>query len=54
MQVSRRPVGIRPQCALKAFKHWLAVLRHVKEVSGSVAATCRYYGISRQCYNLAG
>jgi transposase-like protein len=28
----------------------LAVLRHAEEVSGSVAATCRYYGISRQCY----
>ena len=27
----------------------LAVLRHVEEVSGDVAATCRYYGISRQC-----
>ncbi|MBT2271791.1 helix-turn-helix domain-containing protein [Rhodococcus enclensis] len=26
------------------------MLRHVEEVSGSVAATCRYYGISRQCY----
>jgi len=25
----------------------LAVLRHVEEVSGNVAATCRYYGISR-------
>ena len=24
----------------------LAVLRHVEEVSGNVAATCRYYGIS--------
>ena len=32
-------------------KHKLAVLRHVDEVSGSVAATCRYYGISRQAYN---
>lgn len=31
-------------------KHKLAVLRHVEEVSGSVAATCRYYGISRQRY----
>ena len=31
-------------------KHKLAVLRHVEEVSGNVAATCRYYGISRQCY----
>jgi transposase-like protein len=28
----------------------LAVLRHVEEISGNVAATCRYYGISRQCY----
>jgi transposase len=26
------------------------VLRSVEEVSGNVAATCRYYGISRQCY----
>ncbi|WP_274564969.1 helix-turn-helix domain-containing protein [Streptomyces spiramyceticus] len=31
-------------------RHRLAVLRHVEEVSGSVAAACRYYGISRQCY----
>lgn len=31
-------------------RHRLAVLRHVEEASGSVAATCRYYGISRQCY----
>jgi len=28
-------------------KHKLAVLRHAEEVSGSVAATCRYYGITR-------
>lgn len=28
----------------------LAVLRHAEEVSGNVAMTCRYYGISRQCY----
>jgi len=25
----------------------LAVLRHVEEVSGNVAMTCRYFGISR-------
>jgi transposase InsO family protein len=31
-------------------KHKLAVLNHVEEVSGCVAATCRYYGISRNCY----
>lgn len=28
----------------------LAVSRHVEEVSGNVAMTCRYYGISRQTY----
>jgi hypothetical protein len=26
-------------------KHRLAVLRHVEEISGNVAATCRYYGL---------
>ncbi|MFI1302415.1 helix-turn-helix domain-containing protein [Streptomyces sioyaensis] len=31
-------------------RHRLAVLRHAEEVSGSVAATCRYYVISRQCH----
>lgn len=31
-------------------KHKLAVLRHVEEVSGSVAATCRYFGITRTAY----
>ncbi|WP_054375083.1 helix-turn-helix domain-containing protein [Rhodococcus rhodochrous] len=30
-------------------KHKLAVLRHVEEVRGNVSATCRCYGISRQC-----
>lgn len=28
----------------------LAVLRHAEEVSGSVAATCRYFGISRTVF----
>ena len=28
----------------------LAIIRHVQEVTGNVALTCRYYGISRQCY----
>ena len=32
-------------------KHKLAVLKHVEEVSGSVSATCRYYGSSRNCYD---
>lgn len=31
-------------------KHKLAVLRHAEEISGSVAATCRYYGITRTCF----
>ena len=31
-------------------RHRLAVLRHAEEVSGNVAATCRYYGISRNCF----
>jgi hypothetical protein len=28
----------------------LAIIRHVGEVTGNVAKTCRYYGISRQAY----
>jgi transposase InsO family protein len=31
-------------------KRRLAIIRHAEEVTGSVALTCRYYGISRQCY----
>jgi transposase InsO family protein len=31
-------------------RHRLAVLRHVEEVTGNVAMTCRYFGISRQAY----
>jgi transposase-like protein len=29
----------------------LAVLRHVEEVTGNVAMTCRYFGISRPTYD---
>ena len=28
----------------------LAIIRHAQEVSHSIAMTCRYYGISRECY----
>jgi transposase InsO family protein len=28
----------------------LAIIRHAQEVSGSISKTCRYYGISRQCF----
>lgn len=31
-------------------KHCLAMIRHAEEVTGNVAMTCRYYGISRQCF----
>ncbi|KMO93788.1 IS481 family transposase [Streptomyces roseus] len=31
-------------------QHRLAVLRHAEEVTGNVALTCRYYGISRPCF----
>jgi transposase-like protein len=30
----------------------LAILRHAQEVSGNVALTCRYYGITRQAFYL--
>jgi transposase InsO family protein len=28
----------------------LAIIRHAEEMSGNVAATCRYYGVSRQSF----
>jgi len=28
----------------------LAIIRHAQEVTGNVARTCRYYGVSRQLY----
>jgi transposase len=34
----------------RKIRHRLAVLRHAEEVTGNVAATRRYYGISRQCF----
>ena len=30
----------------------LAILRHAEEVTGNVALTCRYYGITRQVFYL--
>jgi transposase-like protein len=35
---------------LRKVRHRLAMLRHAEEISGNVAATCRYYGISWQCF----
>ena len=34
----------------RKIRHRLAVLGHAEEVSGNVAATCRYYGISRTLF----
>ena len=34
----------------RKIRHRLAVLRHAEEISGNVAATCRYYGISRPTF----
>lgn len=34
----------------RKIRHRIAVLQHLDEVSGSVAATCRYYGISRPTF----
>ena len=31
-------------------QHRLAIIRHAREVTGNVALTCRYYGISRQVF----
>src|SRR6478672_8388845 len=33
-------------------RHRLAILRHAEEVTGNVALTCRYYGITRQAFYL--
>lgn len=31
-------------------RHRLAVLRHVEDVTGNIAMTCRYFGITRPTY----
>lgn len=31
-------------------RHRLAIIKHAEEVTGNVAMTCRYYGISRSAY----
>ena len=34
----------------RKIRHRLAVLNHAEEVTGNVAATCRYFGISRPTF----
>ena len=38
------------QQLLRMAKRRLAILRHAEEITGNVSLTCRYYGISRQCF----
>ena len=38
------------QQLLTMAKRRLAILRHAEEITGNVSLTCRYYGISRQCF----
>jgi Helix-turn-helix domain len=42
------PVG--EQQLLRMAKRRLAILRHAEEITGNVALTCGYYGISRQVF----
>lgn len=37
------------QALVRRAKHRLAIIHHA-EVTGNVAMTCRYFGISRQSY----
>ena len=39
------------QQLLRMAKRRLAILRHAEEITGNVALTCRYYGISRQIFS---
>jgi hypothetical protein len=39
---------VNEQQAARAAARRLAILRHAEEITGNVARTCRYYGISRQ------
>ena len=48
LQRGRRPVT--EQQLVRMAKRRLAILRHAEEITGNVALTCRYYGISRQAY----
>jgi transposase-like protein len=41
---------VTEQQLLGMAKRRLAVLRHAGEITGNVALTCRYYGISRQVF----
>jgi len=48
LQHERRPRD--RAAAAQDGKRRLAILRHAEEITGNVALTCRYYGISRQVF----
>jgi transposase len=41
---------VTEQQLLRIARRRLAILRHAEEITGNVCLTCRYYGISRQCF----
>jgi Helix-turn-helix domain len=41
---------VTEQQLLRIARRRLAILRHAEEITGNVSLTCRYYGISRQCF----
>jgi transposase-like protein len=41
---------VSEQQLLRMAKRHVAILHHAEEVTGNVALTCRYYGISRQVF----
>jgi transposase-like protein len=41
---------VTEQQLLRMARRRLAILRHAEKITGNVALTCRYYGISRQCF----
>jgi transposase InsO family protein len=41
---------MHPSTLDRQVRHRLAVIRHVEEVTGNIAMTCRYYGITGQTY----
>jgi hypothetical protein len=42
---------VTEQQPLKIARRRLVILRHAEEITGNVSLTCRYYGISRQCFS---
>jgi transposase len=41
---------VTEQQLLRMAKRRLAILRHAEEITGNIALTCRYYGISHQVF----